>query len=75
MQEGYVHNSFTGIVNQVEVPFRNQGTGKSSVIVVTTKNLPPQQNTCKRGKKKSSQRDQHKTLPQPSTSNGSTNTA
>ena len=73
-QEGNLHNSFTGIVNQVEVPFRNQGTSTSPVVTEATRNLPPQQNTGKRGKKKTSQRDQHETQPQPSTSNGGTNT-
>ena len=104
--EGNLHNSFTGVVGQVEqqnlmgaesgpktsgtgdsaptfdttkfypgeVPFRNQGTSTSPVVMETTRNLPPQQNTGKGGKKKSSHRDQPETQPQPSTSNGGTNT-
>ena len=42
-QEGKLHNSFTGIINQIEVPFRNQGTSTSLVIMENTRDLPPQQ--------------------------------
>ena len=40
-QEGKLHNSFTGIINQVEVPFRNQGTSTTPVVTETTRDLPP----------------------------------
>ena len=73
-QEGNLHNSFTGIVYQVEVPLRNQGTSTSPIVMKTTRNLPLQQNTGKGSKKKSSRRDQPETQAQPSTSNSGTNT-
>ena len=40
-EECKLHNSFTGIINQVEVPFRNQGTNTSPVVMETTGDLPP----------------------------------
>ena len=59
---------------QVNTQRETSGTQTTSPVVTeTTRNLPPQPNMGKGGKRKSSQNVQTKTQPQPSTSNGGTN--